>query len=96
MTIGTEHEYSINDRDFRPLPINDKMIQELNGEIVNEFQFGDVNLSKELQKNVIETRPERTGDQCPGSGTHLYGGLQRLYRPPMTVTVSWGWECTRC
>jgi hypothetical protein len=57
MTIGTEHEYSINDRDFQPLPINDRIIEELNGEVVNEFQFGDVNLSKELQKNVIEIVP---------------------------------------
>jgi gamma-glutamyl:cysteine ligase YbdK (ATP-grasp superfamily) len=79
VTIGTEHEYSINDRDFRPLPINDQIIQELNGEIVNEFQFGDVNLSKELQKNVIEIVPTVPGTSVHGLESTLFGGLQRLY-----------------
>ncbi|MGD0818410.1 MAG: glutamate-cysteine ligase family protein, partial [Methanomassiliicoccales archaeon] len=78
MTIGTEHEYSINDRDFRPLPINDRLIQDLNGEIVNEFQFGDVNLSKELQKNVIEIVPTVPGTSVHGLEGTLYGGLRRL------------------
>ena len=79
MTIGTEHEYSINDRDFRPLPINDRIIQEINGEVVNEFQFGDVNLSKELQKNVIEIVPSVPGTSVHGLEGTLYSGLQRLY-----------------
>jgi gamma-glutamyl:cysteine ligase YbdK (ATP-grasp superfamily) len=79
-TIGTEHEYSINDRDFRPLPINDQIIQDINGEIVNEFQFGDVNLSKELQKNVIEIVPTLPGTTVQGLERTLYGGLQRLYQ----------------
>ena len=79
MTIGTEHEYSINDRDFKPLPINDRIIEEINGEVVNEFQFGDVNLSKELQKNVIEIVPTVPGSSVQGLETTLYGGLQRLY-----------------
>jgi gamma-glutamyl:cysteine ligase YbdK (ATP-grasp superfamily) len=80
MTIGTEHEYSINDLDFRPLPINDKLIEELNGEVVNEFQFGDVNLSKELQKNVIEIVPTVPGTSVQGLERTLYAGLERLYR----------------
>jgi gamma-glutamyl:cysteine ligase YbdK (ATP-grasp superfamily) len=80
MTIGTEHEYSINDHDFHPLPINDKLIEELNGEIVNEFQFGDVNLSKELQKNVIEIVPTVPGTSIPGLERTLFDGLTRLYR----------------
>jgi gamma-glutamyl:cysteine ligase YbdK (ATP-grasp superfamily) len=79
MTIGTEHEYSINDRDFRPLPINDKIIEEINREVVNEFQFGDVNLSKELQKNVIEIVPTLPGTSVQGLEKTLYGGLQQLY-----------------
>jgi gamma-glutamyl:cysteine ligase YbdK (ATP-grasp superfamily) len=57
MTIGTEHEYSINDRDFRPRPVSDRIIEELHGSLVNEFRFGDVNLSKELQKTVLEIVP---------------------------------------
>ena len=80
MTIGTEHEYSINDLDFHPLPINDKLIQDLNGEVVNEFQFGDVNISKELQKNVIEIVPTVPGTSVQGLERTLYGGLERLYR----------------
>ncbi|HEY3421295.1 MAG TPA: glutamate-cysteine ligase family protein [Methanomassiliicoccales archaeon] len=80
MTIGTEHEYSINDRDFRPLPINDVLIEELNGEVVNEFQFGEVNLSKELQKNVIEIVPTLPGTSVQGLERTLYGGLERLYQ----------------
>ena len=79
MTIGTEHEYSINDRDFQPLPINDRIIQEINGEVVNEFEFGDVNLSKELQKNVIEIVPTVPGTSVQGLEATLYGGLRRLY-----------------
>ena len=79
MTIGTEHEYSINDRDFRPLPINDRLIEELNGEVVNEFQFGDVNISKELQKNVIEIVPTVPGTTVPELEGTLYNGLERLY-----------------
>ena len=96
MTIGTEHEYSINDRDFRPLPINDKIIEELNGEVVNEFQFGDVNLSKELQKNVIEIVPSVPGTSVQGLEGTLYGGLKRLYQATHDHTVSWGWACTPC
>ena len=80
MTIGTEHEYSINDRDFQPLPINDRIIEEINGEVVNEFQFGDVNLSKELQKNVIEIVPAVPGTSVHGLEATLYGGLKRLYQ----------------
>ncbi len=80
MTIGTEHEYSINDREFRPLPINDKIIQDLNGEVVNEFQFGDVNLSKELQKNVIEIVPNLPGTSVQGLEKTLYGGMKQLYQ----------------
>jgi gamma-glutamyl:cysteine ligase YbdK (ATP-grasp superfamily) len=80
MTIGTEHEYSINDQDFRPLPINDKIIEKLNGEVVNEFQFGDVNLSKELQKNVIELVPTVPGTSVQGLERILYGGLERLFQ----------------
>jgi gamma-glutamyl:cysteine ligase YbdK (ATP-grasp superfamily) len=80
MTIGTEHEYSINDCDFRPLPINDQLIKDLNGELVNEFQFGDVNLSKELQKNVIEIVPTVPGTSVQGLERTIYGGLKRLYQ----------------
>ena len=95
MTIGTEHEYSINDRDFRPLPINDRIIEELNGEIVNEFQFGDVNLSKELQKNVIKmiVRPFRAPASKDWKGR--YTKDCRGSTPRRTEsTASWVSACT--
>ena len=31
--IGTEHEYSINDKDFQPLPISDRIIERISGEV---------------------------------------------------------------
>ena len=29
--IGTEHEYSINDKNFRPLAISDRIIERISG-----------------------------------------------------------------
>ncbi len=78
MTIGTEHEYSLNDRDFRPLPINDKIIQRINGSIVNEFPYGPVNLSKELQKHVIEIVPAVPAKDVAELEGMVYSGLQKL------------------
>ena len=31
--VGTEHEYSINDRDHRPLAISDRIIERIAGEV---------------------------------------------------------------
>lgn len=79
MKVGTEHEYSINDKDFNPLPISDEIIKKISGIITDEVKFGDILVSKELQKHVIELIPSR-----PGSLAFLeeilYGGLRNLYR----------------
>lgn len=77
--IGTEHEYSINDSNFRPLAISDKIIERISGEVHHEVPFGGIKISKELQKHVLELIPA-----CPGSISlleeNLYQGLCELYR----------------
>ncbi|MDD1743666.1 MAG: glutamate-cysteine ligase family protein [Methanomassiliicoccales archaeon] len=78
MTIGTEHEYSLNDTQFRPLPINDQIIQRINGSIVNEFPYGPVILSKELQKHVIELVPAVPARNVAELEGMVYSGLQKL------------------
>lgn len=78
MQIGTEHEYSINDKDWRPLPISDEIIRRLSGEITDEIKFGDIAVSKELQKHAIELIPSRPGS-LSFLEENLYGGLRNLY-----------------
>jgi hypothetical protein len=77
--IGTEHEYSINDKNFRPLAISDRIIQRIAGQVQHEVAFGGILVSKELQKHAIELIPAR-----PGSlgflESNLYQGLSELYR----------------
>ena len=65
--IGTEHEYSINDQDFNPLPISDKILERISGSVENEVSFGGIKVSKELQKHAIELIPSR-----PGSPSHFW------------------------
>jgi gamma-glutamyl:cysteine ligase YbdK (ATP-grasp superfamily) len=76
MTIGTEHEYSVNDDTLKPLPIVDRIIEELHGEIENEFKFGNVNLSKELQKHVIEFVPSVPQTSIPELEQVIYDGIR--------------------
>jgi gamma-glutamyl:cysteine ligase YbdK (ATP-grasp superfamily) len=78
MTIGTEHEYSLSDCNYMPLPINDRIIQQINGSIVNEFSFGPVNLSKELQKHVIEIVPAVPAKDVVELEGMVYSGLRKL------------------
>ncbi len=77
--LGTEHEYSINDRNFRPLAISDRIIERIAGRVEHEIPFGGIRLSKELQKHVLELIPA-----TPGSlgqlEENLFQGLQELYR----------------
>ncbi|MCX6653156.1 MAG: glutamate-cysteine ligase family protein [Methanomassiliicoccales archaeon] len=79
MTIGTEHEYSINDESFNPLPISDQIIKELAGELRNEIPFGPVHLSKELQKHVLEITPSVPAHDLVSLEASLYSGLQGFY-----------------
>jgi gamma-glutamyl:cysteine ligase YbdK (ATP-grasp superfamily) len=77
--IGTEHEYSINDKDFRPLAISDRIIQRIAGQVQHEVAFGGILVSKELQKHAIELIPSRPGS-LSFLEDNLYRGLCQLYR----------------
>lgn len=79
-TVGTEHEYSVNDEDLVPLPIVDRIIEGINGEVVNEFRFGNINLSKELQKNVIELVPAVPHTSIATMEAVLFDGMQRFHQ----------------
>ncbi len=79
-TVGTEHEYSVNNAELAPQPVVDRIIEDINGEIINEFRFGDINLSKELQKNVIELVPATPHTSIARMEAVLYGGMQRFHQ----------------
>ncbi len=77
--VGTEHEYSINDRCFRPLPISDSIIERISGAVKHEVPFAGIKVSKELQKHVLELIPSRPGS-LSFLEESLYTGLGELYR----------------
>jgi hypothetical protein len=79
MTIGTEHEYSINDNRFNPLPISDQIIKTICGRFAPEILFGDTKLSKELQKTVIEIIPRTPSDNLVFLEGHLFNGVRKFY-----------------
>ncbi|HVO77598.1 MAG TPA: glutamate-cysteine ligase family protein [Methanomassiliicoccales archaeon] len=79
MTIGTEHEYSVNDGDYRPLSVADKIIEEIAGKLENEVPFGPVHLSKELQKHVIEFTPAEPAQDLIGLEAALVSGLKGFF-----------------
>ena len=79
MTVGTEHEYSINDEHFTALPVSDQIIKSICGRFTGEIRFGEVNLGKELQKTVLEFVP-----RVPASGpvaleAMLVQGIRKFY-----------------
>ncbi|WP_321508511.1 glutamate-cysteine ligase family protein [uncultured Methanoregula sp.] len=79
MTIGTEHEYSINDPGFRPLPVSDQILKSICGRFESEIVFGDVKLGKELQKTVLEIIPRSpSGDLLPLE-TRIHRGVRKFY-----------------
>ncbi|MDM7934138.1 MAG: glutamate-cysteine ligase family protein [Methanothrix sp.] len=77
--VGTEHECSINDELFRPLPISDRILESINGEVEHEVEFGGIRVSKELQKHVIELIPARPGSLA-ALEADLHRGLTELLR----------------
>jgi gamma-glutamyl:cysteine ligase YbdK (ATP-grasp superfamily) len=77
--VGTEHEYSINDRNGRPLAISDRIIERIAGRVDHEVHFGRILVSKELQKHAIELIPIRPGS-LSFLESNLYQGLCELYR----------------
>lgn len=80
MTIGTEHEYSINDNSFNPLPVSDRIIKAICGSTESEILFGDVKLGKELQKTVLEIVPRVPADDLSGLEDQLMNGIRKFYR----------------
>jgi hypothetical protein len=80
MTIGTEHEYSINDNRFNALPVSDKIIKTICGRFESEILFGDVKLSKELQKTVIEIIPRTPAHDLRLLEGQLVNGIRKFYQ----------------
>jgi len=79
MTIGTEHEYSINDPDLRPLPVSDRILKSICGRYESEILFGEVKLGKELQKTVLEIIPRSPADDLLSLETQVYRGVRKFY-----------------
>jgi len=80
MTIGTEHEFSVNDEHFTALPVSDQIIKAICGSFESEISFGDVRLGKELQKTVVEMLPKVPATGPAGLETQLMQGISRFYR----------------
>ncbi|MDW5564257.1 MAG: glutamate-cysteine ligase family protein [Methanomassiliicoccus sp.] len=78
--MGTEHELSVNDAGLHPLPIVDRIIEGIHGTVENEIPFGGVNLSKELQKNVIEIVPAVPQTSVADMERALYDGMLRFHQ----------------
>lgn len=79
MSIGTEHEYSVNDAKFNALPISDQILKSICGSFESEILFGDVKLGKELQKHVLEFIPRTHADTIPALETQMVKGIGKFY-----------------
>jgi len=80
MKTGTEHEYSLSDPTFRPLPVSDEILAEVAGSPASEAPFGEVTLCKELQKNVLEFIPDHPSESLLDLENQVYSGIRRFYR----------------
>jgi len=80
MTTGTEHEFSINDCRFNPLPVSDEIIRTICGRYDSEILFGDVKLGKELQKTVLEIIPRSPAEDLCVLEAYLMGGIRKFFR----------------
>ena len=78
MTIGTEHEFSINDPQFNPLPVSDTILKTICGRYESEILFGDVKLGKELQKTVLEMVPRTHADTIAVLEEQLMRGIRKF------------------
>ncbi|MFA6332208.1 MAG: glutamate-cysteine ligase family protein [Methanoregula sp.] len=78
MTTGTEHEYSINDREFHALPVSDEILREICGRFESEILFGDVLLGKELQKTVLEMVPRSPSADLAPLEAQLTKGMAKF------------------
>jgi len=80
MTVGTEHEYSINDAHFTALPVSDQIIKSICGSFSDEILFGDVKLGKELQKTVLEFVPRVPASGPAALEKMLVRGIRKFYQ----------------
>jgi hypothetical protein len=80
MLIGTEHEYSINSPDLSPRPESDRILAELAGTGSSQAPFGSVQLSKELQKTVIEVVPDHPAPTVRELEEMVSRGTERFSR----------------
>jgi hypothetical protein len=78
MTIGTEHEFSINDPQFNPLPVSDTIIRTICGSYESEILFGDIKLGKELQKTVLEIIPRNHAESLAVLEGQLMRGIRKF------------------
>jgi hypothetical protein len=78
MTLGTEQEFSINDRQFNALPVSDQIIKSVCGRYESEILFGDTKLGKELQKTVLEFIPRSPTEDLAPLETQLVRGIQKF------------------
>ncbi|RPI38145.1 MAG: hypothetical protein EHM53_09420 [Methanoregulaceae archaeon] len=78
MTIGTEHEFSINDPGFNPLPVSDTILKTICGSYNSEILFGDIRLGKELQKTVIEMVPRNHAESIAVLEGQLVRGIRKF------------------
>lgn len=76
--LGSEHEFSINDEDFNPLPISDEIIRKIRGRIANEAVIGNVIVGKELQKHVIELKPSKPFESLSEFEEMMQEGINEL------------------
>jgi gamma-glutamylcysteine synthetase len=79
MTIGTEHEFSINDSTFNPRPVSDQIIRTICGRYDSEILFGETKLGKELQKTVLELVPRTPAEELSSLEAQLVKGVGKFY-----------------
>jgi hypothetical protein len=78
MTIGTEHEFSINDPQFSPLPVSDTILRTICGSYKSEILFGEIKLGKGLQKTVLEMVPRNHGESIAVLEGQLVRGIRKF------------------
>lgn len=54
--LGPEHEFSIVNKDLKPLPITDRIIKDYCGKTINFIEQPDFTFGKELQLHVMELK----------------------------------------
>jgi gamma-glutamyl:cysteine ligase YbdK (ATP-grasp superfamily) len=78
MTIGTEHEYSINNYWFKAQSASDEIIKSICGSYKSDVSFGQIILGKELQKTVIEIVPNHPTDNIFDLESQLVSGMNKF------------------